>query len=65
MTLRIYGPGLPDGGRVLQPAVPLDAKDVSSLLEPGVHSLPTAGGRLLYWRGGDGSPFTIAWSPEE
>jgi len=64
MTLRIYGPGLPEGGRVLYPAVPLDETRVQSLLDPGLHSLPIAGGSLLYWRGGGGSPFTIARDPD-
>jgi len=32
MTLRIYGPGLPEGSRVLYPAVPLDETRVQSLL---------------------------------
>lgn len=64
MALRFYGPGQPDGGRVLYPAAPLSEEVIQSLLAPGLHSLPTVGGRLFYWRGGDGCPFTITRDPD-
>jgi len=64
MALRIHGPGHPDEGTILYPATPLQEQQIQMLLEPGLHALPIAGGKTLYWRGGDGSPFTFSYIPD-
>lgn len=64
MAIRIFGPGHPLDGTVLHPETPLQESQVQLLLAPGLHALPVAGGKTLYWRGGDGSPFTFAYSPD-
>jgi hypothetical protein len=55
--VRIYGPGIDDGGTTIKVGDEVTGATVAAFLEAGVHSLTDTKGNETFWMGGPGCPF--------